>query len=87
MGVEDINKRYLIQVTPRNLGLVVRQAIRVGTPRSLQKEGIGPFGTVSALRVVMNSLTRKWMPRFPLAFRFGNIFASRTRFQISAVAG
>ncbi|MCA9412731.1 MAG: transposase [Candidatus Omnitrophica bacterium] len=61
-GVEDINKRYLIQVTARNLGLVVRQAFGVGTPRSLQKEGIGPFGAVSSFRFVMNSLTRKWMP-------------------------
>jgi transposase len=86
-GVEDINKRYLIQVTARNLGLVVRQAIGVGTPRSLQKEGIGPFRSVSALRFVIHSLTRKWVPGFPLAFRFGKVFASRTRFEISAIAG
>jgi len=85
-GVENINKRYLIQVAARNLGLVVRQEFGVGTPRSLQKEGMEPFGTVSALGVVMNSLRRRWKDRHPLVFRLGNLFASRTRFQISEVA-
>ena len=85
-GLENVNKRYLIHVAARNLGLVMRQAIGVGTPRSLQKEGIRPFCADLTLRVVINSLTRKWIPEFPLAFRFGNVFASRTRFQISAVA-
>ena len=38
-GLEKINKRYLIQVAARNLGLILRQLYGVGTPRSLQGEG------------------------------------------------
>jgi len=42
-GVENINKRYLIQVAARNLGLILRHAFGVGTPRSLQGEGYSPM--------------------------------------------
>ena len=37
-GLRDINKRYLIQVAARNLGVILRQLCGVGTPRSLQKQ-------------------------------------------------
>lgn len=38
-GVENINKRYLIQVAARNLGVILRLLFGVGTPRSLQGKG------------------------------------------------
>jgi len=52
-GLEKINKRYLIQVAARNLGLILRRLYGVGTPRSLQGEGyslisssLGRLGTL-----------------------------------------
>jgi hypothetical protein len=86
-GVENINKRYLIQVAARNLGLVMRRLFRVGTPRSLQGERIPLFGAISALGDIVHSLRRKWMSRLILLVRFGNFFARRTRFQFSAAPG
>ena len=35
-GLEEVSKRYLLQVAARNLGLVLRKLFGVGTARSLQ---------------------------------------------------
>lgn len=35
-GLEKVTKRYLIQVSARNLGLILRKLFGVGTPRSMQ---------------------------------------------------
>jgi len=52
-GLEEINKRYLIQVAARNLGLILRRLYGVGTPRSLHGKGyslisssLGRLGTL-----------------------------------------
>jgi len=38
-GLVKVSKRYLLQATARNLGLIMRKLFRMGTPRGLQKEG------------------------------------------------
>lgn len=83
-GLENIHKRYLIQVAARNLGLILRHLFGVGTPRSLQREGIAPFWFFSALRAAMDSLRRKWLPELSLAVRSGNLFTIRTQFELWA---
>lgn len=54
-GLESVNKRYLIQVAARNLGLLMRQLFGCGTPRGLRgriKDIIGVFRACHcALRV------------------------------------
>lgn len=61
-GLEKINKRYLIQVAARNLGLILRHTYGVGTPRSLQKEGFSALlHLFSRLRAVLSG----WMAAFP----------------------
>lgn len=84
-GLENIHKRYLIQVAARNLGLILRHLFGVGTPRSLQKEGILAFRVISVLTVAMNSLRRGWMSRLPLPVRFRGLLATGTQFGIPAV--
>lgn len=86
-GLENIHKRYLIQVAARNLGLILRLVFGVGTPRSLQGKRIAPFGAISTLTGVMNSLRRRWMSRLPLAVRFQGLLATGTQFGIPAVVG
>jgi transposase len=86
-GVENINKRYLIQVAARNLGLVMRRLFRVGTPRSLQGERTPPFGVFSALKVALASLWRRWAPELSLAVRLEHFLACRTQFRFWAVPG
>ena len=38
-GIEKVQKRYLIAVMAHNLGLIMRKAFGIGTPRGLQAEG------------------------------------------------
>jgi transposase len=38
-GLVKVSKRYLLQATARNLGLIMRKLFGMGTPRGLQKEG------------------------------------------------
>ena len=38
-GIEKVQKRYLIAMAAHNLGLIMRKAFGIGTPRSLQAEG------------------------------------------------
>ena len=38
-GIEKVQKRYLIAVWRRNLGLIMRKVFGMGTPRGLQAEG------------------------------------------------
>lgn len=38
-GIEKVQKRYLIAVVARNLGLLMRKLFGIGTPRGLQAEG------------------------------------------------
>ena len=78
-GVENINKRYLIQVAARNLGRIMRHIFRVGTPRSLQGERMPQFGVFSALKVALASLWRKWAPELSLPVRLEHFFACRTQ--------
>ena len=54
-GLEEINKRYLIQVAARNLGLILRRLYGVGTPRSLQGEG---YSLISASLERLGALMR-----------------------------
>ena len=93
-GLENVNKRYLIQVAARNLGLVMRHMFRVGTPRSLQGEGMPQFGVFSpdgyvfsALAGVMNSLRRRWAPELSLAVRLEHFLVCRTQFRFWAALG
>lgn len=38
-GMAKVTKRYLLQVAARNLGLIMRKLLGMGTPRGLQSEG------------------------------------------------
>lgn len=86
-GVENINKRYLIQVAARNLGVILRRICGVGTPRSLQGGGLTPMGAFSALTVVLASLRRKWSPFSFVANPSQNFFVEQPQFGFWAVAG
>jgi len=62
-GLENVNKRYVIQAAARNLGLLLRKLFGVGTPRSLQ----GLAGLLYALylalihfRTPLRRLTAPW---------------------------
>jgi len=83
-GVEDVSKRYLIQVAARNLGVVLRQAFGVGTPRSLRKAGMSVFDAVSALRIAIHAHRSKWNSRLPLAVGLPNLFQQPIHSQITA---
>ena len=68
-GLERVSKRYLIQVAARNLGLIMRQLFRVGTPRSLQ--GLG--GLLWALYLAVQTYWGRCcahyvVPKIALAF-------------------
>lgn len=84
-GLENINKRYLIQVAARNLGVLLRQAFGVGTPRSLQKAGMSVFEAVSALRIVIHAHSRKWISQLQLVVRFQNLVQQPIQSQSLAV--
>jgi hypothetical protein len=56
-GRQEINKRYLIQVAARNLGVIMRRLCGVGTPRSLQGEAAIAMGPISSLCA---ALIRGW---------------------------
>jgi hypothetical protein len=86
-GVENINKRYLIQVAARNLGLVMRKMFRVGTPRSLQGERTPPFGVFSALRVALASFWRRWAPEHSPVVRLEHFLVCRTQIGNCAAPG
>jgi transposase len=51
-GIDNVAKRYLLQVAARNLGVMMRALFRVGTPRSLQ-------GALSALLTLLFSLWQR----------------------------
>lgn len=85
-GVVDINKRYLIQVAARNLGLILRHAIGVGTPRSLQSGGITSFGALSALTTPLALLGRKLLTHFSTSISPKTFFPSRPSMGFGAVA-
>lgn len=62
-GLEQINKRYLIQTAARNLGIVMRRLFGLGTPRSLQ--GID----LEELLAEWGALWRTWVNRMTLWLR------------------
>jgi transposase len=53
-GVYDVDKRWLLQLAARNLGVIIRSLTGVGTPRGHQVEG----GADSLLQGAIHALTR-----------------------------
>jgi transposase len=53
-GVYDVGKRWLIQLSARNLGVIIRSVTGTGTPRALQAE----YGAASLLHAAMDALIR-----------------------------
>jgi hypothetical protein len=53
-GVYDVGKRWLIQLAARNLGVIIRSVIGVGTPRGHQAGG----GAAGLLHDTLNAFTR-----------------------------
>ena len=54
-GIEKVQKRYLLVVAAHNLGLIMRKAFGIGTPRSLQaKGGLVSFVCLAQLHVRHN---------------------------------
>jgi transposase len=59
-GRENVEKRYLVQVSAFNLGLVMRKMIGFGTPKGLGSTG---SALVRALLAILYLLTRPWRTR------------------------
>ena len=60
-GREQVRKRVLIQAAGFNLGLLLRNLFRVGTPRSLQGRALPAiFGLIGPLIDLWRRLTRVW---------------------------
>ena len=60
-GLDQVRKRYLIQVAARNLGLILRKLFGIGTPRSLQDL----MGLCCALYLAMVTCWRRsWVRQF-----------------------
>lgn len=59
-GLEKINKRYLMTVAARNLGILMRSLFGIGTPRGLQGAGRALAGLLSALK----TFWQHWQARF-----------------------
>jgi transposase len=55
-GLKKVQKRYLLQVAARNLGLILRKLFRIGTPRSLQ----GGCGLFCALYFAITTCWSRW---------------------------
>ncbi len=70
-GVEDVSKRYLVQVAAHNLGLLMRKLLGVGKPRRLQGGGGGFVGGRSLAVWAFHGWERPmpWPSRLPLAGR------------------
>jgi hypothetical protein len=48
-GLENVTKRYLVQVAGHNLGLLMRKLFGMGKPRTLQADGGRSVGIVWCL--------------------------------------
>ena len=59
-GLEEVSKRYLIQVAARNLGLIMRKAFGVGSPKALAAQWHALVATCWSL---YHSLARLITPR------------------------
>ena len=57
-GVDNIAKRYLIQVAARNLGTIMRAMFGIGTPRGLQGALRGALGLLRAFVAIVGRLMR-----------------------------
>ena len=61
-GIDDVRKRYLISAAAHNLGVLMRQLFKMGTPRGLQQFRTDLEGIVSSLHlawlVILRCLTR-----------------------------
>jgi len=61
-GIDDVRKRYLISAAAHNLGVLMRQLFKMGTPRGLQQFRTDLEGIVSSLYLawlmILSRLTR-----------------------------
>jgi transposase len=62
-GIEKVQKRYLIAAVARNLGLVLRTLLALGTPRGLQAEGGVVCFVCLAWIHISGLLRRRWVDR------------------------
>src|SRR6185437_12819189 len=62
-GLEDVSKRYAVQVAAHNLGLLMRKLLGVGKPRTLQGGGGEFVGVVGWLYWLTTALYGRWDSR------------------------
>jgi transposase len=58
-GLQDVTKRYVVQVAGYNLGVLLRKLFGVGKPRALQ----GAAGLLAGVFWVLNGLSGAWAGR------------------------
>jgi transposase len=56
-GIYDVGKRWIAHMAGRNLGVLMRSLIGIGTPRSLQKGGDLLHGPLARLHLVLIQVT------------------------------
>lgn len=60
-GLVNVTKRYLMYVSARNLGVIMRSLFGIGTPRSLQASGGPSAALVFGLWMTFCATLRSWM--------------------------
>lgn len=63
-GLIDVEKRYLMYVAGRNLGVLMRALFNMGTPRSLQTEGKASACAVWAWLMRLSGRLHRWFDRW-----------------------
>ena len=67
-GIEKVQKRYLIAAVARNLGLLMRKAFAIGTPKGLQAaSGLVSSTCIAWFHVRIACRRLRWRPTPPLA--------------------
>jgi hypothetical protein len=67
-GLENVTKRYVVQVAAHNLGLLMRKLFGVGKPRRLQGASGGLAGLLGGLSVVVTAWLGRRVSRAEEAF-------------------
>ncbi len=55
-GLENVDRRHLLQALARNLGLIMRRLFGVGTPRGLQGAGAAALALLAAIAALVRQL-------------------------------
>jgi transposase len=74
-GIEKVQKRYLLAVAAHNLGVIMRKAFGIGTPRGLQGEG-GLVSSVCFAWLAMCRQLRRWDFPWPSPIAVAHAYAT-----------